>query len=150
MNNSQTILVTGGAGYIASWVICYLLEEGYRVRATVRDKSNGYKIEHLNDWMQKYPGSFEIFESDLLVDGSFDTAVDGCDIVMHTASPFSAYEPKDEQSIDPDKIKNVINVNFLGVIDCVKSVEEYFKDKAQSKNTSSKSLSGVEIDPKDL
>ena len=39
------------------------------------------------------------------------------------------YEPKDEQNIDPDKIKNVINVNFLGVIDCVKSVERYFKDK---------------------
>ena len=39
------------------------------------------------------------------------------------------YEPKDEQNIDPDKIKNVINVNFIGVIDCVKSVERYFKDK---------------------
>ena len=39
------------------------------------------------------------------------------------------YEPTDEQSIDPDKIKNVININFLGVIDCVKTVEEYFKDK---------------------
>ena len=39
------------------------------------------------------------------------------------------YEPKDEQNIDPDKIKNVINVNFLGGIDCVKSVEEYFKNK---------------------
>ena len=39
------------------------------------------------------------------------------------------YEPKDEQNIDPDKIKNVINVNFLGVIDCVKTVEEYFKNK---------------------
>ena len=39
------------------------------------------------------------------------------------------YEPKDEQSIDPNKIKNVINVNFLGVIDCVKTVEQYFKNK---------------------
>ena len=39
------------------------------------------------------------------------------------------YEPKDEQSIDPDRIKNVINVNFLGVIDCVKTVEDYFKNK---------------------
>tara|TARA_Y100000817_G_C16823706_1_gene530128 strand:- start:672 stop:1424 length:753 start_codon:yes stop_codon:yes gene_type:complete len=39
------------------------------------------------------------------------------------------YEPKDEKNIDPDKIKNVINVNFLGVIDCVKTVEEYFKNK---------------------
>ncbi len=111
MNNSQTILVTGGAGYIASWVIYYLLEEGYRVRATVRDKSNGYKIKHLNDWVKKYPGSFEIFESDLLVNGSFDAAVDGCDIVMHTASPFLMGGIKDPQKqlVDP-ALKGTRNV----------------------------------------
>ena len=39
------------------------------------------------------------------------------------------YDPKNEQSIDPKKIKNVINVNFLGVIDCVKAVEDYFKNR---------------------
>ena len=39
------------------------------------------------------------------------------------------YEPKDEQNIDPDKIKNVMDVNFLGVVDCVKTVEKYFKNK---------------------
>ena len=39
------------------------------------------------------------------------------------------YEPKDEQKIDPDKIKNVIDVNFLGVVDCVKAVEDFFKNK---------------------
>jgi len=113
MNNNQTILVTGGSGYIASWVICYLLEEGFHVRATVRDKSNQYKIEHLNDWEKQYPDSFEIFESDLLVDGSFDASVDGCDIVMHTASPFLMGGIKDPQKqlVDPalKGTRNVLN-----------------------------------------
>jgi NAD(P)-dependent dehydrogenase (short-subunit alcohol dehydrogenase family) len=32
-----TVLVTGASGYIAGWIIRYLLEEGYTVHATVRD-----------------------------------------------------------------------------------------------------------------
>ena len=33
------ILVTGASGYIASWIVKYLLEEGCTVHATVRDPS---------------------------------------------------------------------------------------------------------------
>lgn len=32
----QTVLVTGGTGYLAGWIIVGLLERGYRVRTTVR------------------------------------------------------------------------------------------------------------------
>ena len=109
--DKQTILVTGGSGYIASWVIHYLLEDGHDVRATIRDKSNQYKIEHLKDLEKKYSSSFEIFESDLLVNGSFDSAVDGCDIVMHTASPFLMGKIKNPQKqlVDP-ALKGTRNV----------------------------------------
>jgi len=32
----ETVLVTGGSGYVAGWVIVGLLHEGYSVRATLR------------------------------------------------------------------------------------------------------------------
>ena len=44
INRQKPILVTGGTGYIASWIIKKLLEKGLNVRATVRDKSNGEKL----------------------------------------------------------------------------------------------------------
>jgi len=31
-----TVCVTGGTGYVASWLIMRLLQHGYSVRATVR------------------------------------------------------------------------------------------------------------------
>jgi len=37
MSGKGTVLVTGGSGFIAGWCIVQLLEEGYAVRATVRD-----------------------------------------------------------------------------------------------------------------
>jgi len=40
-----------------------------------------------------------------------------------------AYDPKLEKKIDNKQIKNIMNVNFFGVLHCIKSVEEYFKEK---------------------
>ena len=37
MSNQNTVLVTGGSGFIGGWCIIGLLQQGYTVRATVRD-----------------------------------------------------------------------------------------------------------------
>ncbi|MBW2562056.1 MAG: NAD-dependent epimerase/dehydratase family protein, partial [Deltaproteobacteria bacterium] len=37
IDKSKPVLVTGGTGYVASWIIKMLLEEGITVHATVRD-----------------------------------------------------------------------------------------------------------------
>src|SRR6478752_4626775 len=34
---NETVLVTGGTGFVGSWCVAQLLERGYRVRTTVRD-----------------------------------------------------------------------------------------------------------------
>ena len=41
-----TVLLTGGTGYIGSWICKYLLEAGYRVRVTVRDLGKPEKFAH--------------------------------------------------------------------------------------------------------
>jgi nucleoside-diphosphate-sugar epimerase len=82
------ITVTGGTGYIASWIVKDLLELGHTVRITVRDKSNTGKYQHLLDIEKSSTGTLEVFEADLLSIGSFDNAVKGAEYVIHTASPF--------------------------------------------------------------
>jgi len=81
-------LVTGGAGYIGSWVTKYLLEDGYTVRVTLRDKSKTEKYQHLIEIANSSPGFLEIWEADLVKDGAFEKAVEGCEVVFHIASPF--------------------------------------------------------------
>lgn len=86
---SAPILVTGSTGYIASWIVKYLLEDGHTVHATVRSKNNKDKTSHLLDLAANTTGTLKIFEADLLQDGSFDDAMSGCELVIHTASPFT-------------------------------------------------------------
>lgn len=83
-----TVLVTGASGYIAGWIIKYLLEDGYTVHGTVRDPNKASSVGHLLKIAETAPGTLKLFKADLLDQGSFHEAAQGCDIVMHTASPF--------------------------------------------------------------
>ena len=112
INKEKPVLVTGGTGYIASWIIKFLLEDGYQVRTTVRDKNNKKKLDFLEDLKDQYKDKLTIFEADLLSEGSFDAAVEECELVIHAASPFKVQGIKDAEKelIEPARVgtKNVL------------------------------------------
>lgn len=93
----KPVLVTGGTGYIASWIIGQLLDEGKNVRTTVRDIANTKKYEHLSRMAESAKGSLSFFEADLLLKDSFLEAMNGCELVIHTASPFKISGLKNAQ-----------------------------------------------------
>lgn len=98
-----TVLVTGASGYIAGWIVKYLLEEGHTVHATVRDPARTASVAHLQKIAKNAPGTLKLFKADLLDAGSFDAAMQGCSIVMHTASPFvlSGFRDANEALVRP-------------------------------------------------
>jgi len=71
---------TGAGGYIGTEITKQLLDRGYTVRATVRDK-NSSSVAHLADLGKALPGKLEIVEADLLKEGTFDVAVKGATFV---------------------------------------------------------------------
>lgn len=111
IDKSLPVLVTGANGYVASWLVKYLLEDGFTVRATVRDKTNQKKVGHLLKLAEEHPGKLSFFNADLFDDGAFDEAMAGCELVFHTASPFIVRGLKDPQKelIEP-ALKGTHNV----------------------------------------
>lgn len=107
------VLVTGGTGYIASWLVKYLLEDGYKVRITVRNINDESRYSHLIKISENTKGSLEVFEADLLDSEAFGMCMNGCNIVFHTASPFlfSGVSDPQKQLIDPalEGTKNVLD-----------------------------------------
>ena len=45
-----------------------------------------------------------------------------------------AYDPKLEQEINKVQIRKIMDVNFFGVLNCIKAVEDYFKKKKRRSN----------------
>ncbi|XP_030951757.1 phenylacetaldehyde reductase-like isoform X3 [Quercus robur] len=105
----KIVCVTGASGYIASWLVKLLLNRGYTVKASVRDPNDPKKTNHL----QVLDGAKErlhLFKANLLEEGSFDSAVEGCDGVFHTASPFYNNIKDAEAELLEPAVKGTLNV----------------------------------------
>ncbi|KAF7833714.1 cinnamoyl-CoA reductase 1-like [Senna tora] len=108
---AKVVCVSGANGYIASWIIKFLLLRGYTVKGTVRDPNDHKKVEHLYK-LEGAKERLQLIKADLLQEGSFDSAVEGCEGVFHTASPcVDNSKLKDPQSevIDP-AVNGTLNV----------------------------------------
>ena len=81
------VLVTGGNGYIASWLVKRLLERGFDVHVTVRDTTDPIRTNHLRAVAEGRPHRLSLFDADLMDADGFDRAMAGCQLVFHTASP---------------------------------------------------------------
>ncbi len=110
---AKPVLVTGATGYVASWIVRYLLEDGRTVRGTVRNPHKTSGLEHLHALAEAHPGRLTLHQADLLDTGSYAEAMDGCELVIHTASPFLLGKVRDPQKqlVTPalDGTRNVLD-----------------------------------------
>jgi nucleoside-diphosphate-sugar epimerase len=97
--NSETVLVTGGTGYVAGWCITELLRRGYSVRTTVRSLSKEPAVRAAVPADINTPDRLTFFAADLLEDDGWDAAVSGCDYVLHVASPLGTGDPDNKESL---------------------------------------------------
>ncbi len=118
----KIVLVTGGTGYIGSWVVKELLNKGYRVRVPVRSFSRKEKFSHLLE-LPNSSKQLELFEADLLIDGSFDKAAEGVEFIIHMASPFTLRFNDPRRDLLEPAVKGTRNVlNAASKSDTVKRV----------------------------
>lgn len=89
IDKSMPVMVSGATGYVAGWLVKRLLEEGLTVHAPVRNPGDASKLKYLDEIAAKTPGKIVYFKADLLEVGSYAEAMAGCQVVFHTASPFS-------------------------------------------------------------
>ena len=96
----QTILVTGGTGFVGAHTILQLLQKGYTVKTTIRSlERQNEVIDMLKAGGISNFDRLTFIEADLTKDAGWDKAVQNCDYVLHVAAPFPGGEPKDENEL---------------------------------------------------
>jgi dihydroflavonol-4-reductase len=96
---AETVLVTGGSGFLAGWCLVELIQQGYEVRTTVRDPSREQEARDAVRSQVDAGEKLTVLAADLTGDDGWADAVAGCDYVLHVASPFPPAQPK-----DPDEL----------------------------------------------
>ena len=123
--NQKKIWITGASSGIGKAVAEKFAAEGWKVAVSARRKELLQELA-TNENIVSFP--LDVTEQTQIntVFKNIISEFGNLDLCLFSSG---TYEPKDEKNIDSEKIKNVIKVNFLGVVDCVKSVEEYFKNR---------------------
>ena len=97
------VLLTGASGYIGKHITLQLLNQGYEVRASVRNLSKSSEVREAVAPLvldsSKLDSRLTFVELDLEKDSGWSEALNGVDVLMHTASPFPLASPKDENEL---------------------------------------------------
>ncbi|CAH8320029.1 unnamed protein product [Eruca vesicaria subsp. sativa] len=119
------VCVTGGTGFIASWLIMRLLQRGYSVRATVRTNPEGNKKDI--SYLTELPFASErlkIFTADLNEPESFKPAIEGCKAVFHVAHPMDPNSNETEEIVTKRTVQGLMGI-LKSCVDA-KTVKRFF------------------------
>ena len=114
-------LVTGSTGFLGSAILRKLLEDGREVKVLIREKSNTTNIDGID---------VEIAYGDLRDSDSLQSALNGCDVLYHTAAYYSLWDQNKQIIYDINvegtrkilkaaQLKNIEKVVYTSTVGCV-------------------------------
>ncbi|MCH4009764.1 SDR family oxidoreductase [Companilactobacillus sp.] len=108
---TETVLVTGGSGFLGLHIIDQLLNQNYQVKTTVRSlKKQDSILNTLRNNQTKNLDQLTFYEADLSSDQGWDEAMSGTDFVMSVASPVFFDQPKNEADAIRPAVEGIIRV----------------------------------------
>ncbi len=110
IDKSKPVMITGATGYVAGWVVKKLLDDGLTVHAPVRNPNAKDKLRYLDALAAESSGTIKYFKADLLQEGSYDEAMKDCELVFHTASPFTVSVKDAQRDLVDPALKGTKNV----------------------------------------
>jgi len=102
----ERALVTGGCGFLGSWIVRQLVEEGVSVRVLALPNESRENVQDLE---------VEVLEGDVLQTEDVRRAVTGVDTVFHTAAIYEDWAP------DPTRM---YDVNILGTFHVLAAAQQ--------------------------
>ena len=137
--SKKTIWITGGSTGIGKALAIKFASKNWNVAVSAR------RVELLNELSDTYE-NISCFPLDVSnkekckeVFTEIKNKFENIDICFFSTG---TWDPKKEKDIDVDQMQNVFQINFFGTVNCIKSVEQYFRDKRNGIITIVSSIAG--------
>ena len=107
----EKVLVTGATGYIGLHCIHQLLNQGYSVNGSVRSPDRKDEIVNALHDHNTSTEHLNLYTLNLTEDAGWDEAMEGCDFLLHVASPISLERTDEAYFIQPaiDGVKRALS-----------------------------------------
>ena len=123
--NQKKIWITGASSGIGRALAEKFAKENWKVAVSARRESLLKEIaQHEN--ISSFP--LDVTDDDS-VDVTFSNILKEFKDLDLCVFCSGTYDPKLEKEINKEQIRKVMNINFFGILNCIKAVEKYFKNK---------------------
>ena len=137
--NDKTIWITGGSTGIGRALALKFANNGWNVVVSARRESLLRELEKSNQNIFPYPLDVTNKENCREVFQNIIAKFKNIDISFFSTG---TWDPKKEKDIDVEQIENVMKVNFFGTLNCIKSVEEYYRTRGSGHISIVSSIAG--------
>ena len=124
--NDKTIWITGASTGIGRALAIKFAKNGWNVAASARRENLLKELEELNQNIYSFPLDVTDKEKCKEVFKKIEDKFKTIDISFFSTG---TWDPGKEKEIDVEQIENVMKVNFFGTLNCIKSVEKYYRNK---------------------
>ena len=137
--NKKVVWITGASSGIGKSLALKFAKEGWNVAISARRENLLSEISESNENIKSFPLDVTDKVKCKEVFNKIKDQFGNIDICFFSTGTWS---PKKERDIDVEQIENVFKVNFFGTLNCIKAIEEHFKNKKDGIITIVSSIAG--------
>ena len=137
--NKKTIWITGGSTGIGKALAIKFASKGWNVAVSARRAELLNELSNSYENISSFPLDVTNKEKCKEVFNEIKNKYENIDVCFFSTG---TWDPKKEKDIDVEQMEDVFQINFFGTVNCIKAVEQYFRDKRNGIITIVSSIAG--------
>ena len=139
MEEKKVIWITGASSGIGKALAIKFAENGWIVAASARRENLLKELQNINQNIYPYPLDVTDIEKCKLTVKSITDNLNGIDICVFGTG---MHDPKSEKQFNLNKIREIMEVNYLGTMNSINSIYDYFSEKKNGQISIISSVAG--------
>ncbi len=137
--NKKTIWITGASTGIGKALAIRFAENGWEVAASARREELLKELNKLNENIHSYPLDVTNIDNCKSTAESIIKNLGKIDICVFGTG---MHDPKSEKKFNLEKIRQIMEVNYFGTMNCINSVYKYFSERKSGQISIISSVAG--------